>query len=459
MVFVPYGGSPSDYAVLAGRNVPGQAYHVWQNEAATTPVSVGTILDTGHTPYANDQPVSDSHGRLRFVRDQPDNGRTSLWLTAVGDPDNVTVRLDPGDLVDTFNGIGVIFGAIYAQTIEQAEDIDALEAAVSNFPGTYQALSGKGAPSGYAGLDAGSQIDPTAVPNHSAGLLTSGTVADARLPSTMAGKTLTTPTIASFVNATHTHQTAAGGGTLDGAAIAAGTVADARLPTTMAGKTLTTSTLSVLQQTTPSNPPAGSNLIYPKSDNKFYTKDPSGTELNLLTTSSTLNASNLTSGTVPSARLADPSVSVSRNSGTPTLAAVNTLVAVTWDTKVWEDNTTANSMCNLSAPTRLVAPITGKYTLYFSVRLLGSGATTQDVRARIVKNGAGNGSAGTSLYWATATNAATAVPVGDPTVSGAVELKLTAADYVEVFIRSSLLNHAFVVGQDLMNAQLVFRSS
>ena len=41
--------------------------------------------------------------------------------------------------------------------------------------------------------------------------------------------TIVTPTIASFVNATHTHQNAAGGGTLDAAAIAAGTVATARL--------------------------------------------------------------------------------------------------------------------------------------------------------------------------------------------------------------------------------------
>lgn len=453
MVFVPYGGSPSDYAVLAGRNVPGQAYHVWQNEAATTPVSVGTILDTGHTPYANDQPVSDSHGRLRFVRDQPDNGRTSLWLTAVGDPDNVTVRLDPGDLVDTFNGIGVIFGAIYAQTIEQAEDIDALESTVSNFPGTYQALSGKGAPSGYAGLDAGSQIDPTAVPNHSAGLLTSGTVADARLPSTMAGKTLTTPTIASFVNATHTHQTAAGGGTLDGAAIAAGTVADARLPTTMAGKTLTTSTLSVLQQTTPSNPPAGSNLIYPKSDNKFYTKDPSGTELNLLTTSSTLNASNLTSGTVPSARLADPSVAVYLTSAIiSTGGLINTLVTLAWDTKEWEDNTAANSMCNLGTqPTRLVAPIAGKYNLAFTIRFADQ-AAAKDVRVRVLKNGA------TAQLWATGTNYIGASQPG-VSVSASRELKLAATDYLEIQVQSSQISHLLVPGLSLTCAQLAFRSS
>lgn len=41
--------------------------------------------------------------------------------------------------------------------------------------------------------------------------------------------TIVTPTIASFANATHTHQNNAGGGTLDAAAIAAGTMATARL--------------------------------------------------------------------------------------------------------------------------------------------------------------------------------------------------------------------------------------
>lgn len=40
--------------------------------------------------------------------------------------------------------------------------------------------------------------------------------------------TLTTPTIADFTNATHNHQNAAGGGTLDAAAIASGTLAQAR---------------------------------------------------------------------------------------------------------------------------------------------------------------------------------------------------------------------------------------
>lgn len=47
--------------------------------------------------------------------------------------------------------------------------------------------------------------------------------------------TILTPTIASFVNATHSHQNAAGGGTLDAAAIASGTIASARIPWTAPG--------------------------------------------------------------------------------------------------------------------------------------------------------------------------------------------------------------------------------
>lgn len=45
---------------------------------------------------------------------------------------------------------------------------------------------------------------------------------------TLSGLTLTTPTIADLTNATHSHQNAAGGGTLDAAAIASGTLATAR---------------------------------------------------------------------------------------------------------------------------------------------------------------------------------------------------------------------------------------
>lgn len=46
--------------------------------------------------------------------------------------------------------------------------------------------------------------------------ITSGTVADARIAASLTGKTLVTPTIASFVNAQHNHADEAGGGTVSG---------------------------------------------------------------------------------------------------------------------------------------------------------------------------------------------------------------------------------------------------
>lgn len=60
--------------------------------------------------------------------------------------------------------------------------------------------------------------------------------------------TIVTPTIASFANATHTHQNAAGGGTLDAAAIAAGTLPVARGGT---GTTTSTGTTNVVLSGSP----------------------------------------------------------------------------------------------------------------------------------------------------------------------------------------------------------------
>ncbi len=67
-----------------------------------------------------------------------------------------------------------------------------------------------------------------------AGVLSNETGSSAGLLVFNDSPTIVTPTIASFVNATHTHANAAGGGTLDGAAIGAGTVVAARLPATIA---------------------------------------------------------------------------------------------------------------------------------------------------------------------------------------------------------------------------------
>ena len=66
----------------------------------------------------------------------------------------------------------------------------------------------------------------------------SGTVVGDTDTQTLSAKTLTTPTIASFTNATHTHQDAAGGGTLIATSIfASGTVPTARLGSGTANST------------------------------------------------------------------------------------------------------------------------------------------------------------------------------------------------------------------------------
>lgn len=39
--------------------------------------------------------------------------------------------------------------------------------------------------------------------------------------------------------------------------------------------------VEIVQQATPANPPAGTNLIYPKSDEKFYRLSSAGVEVEL----------------------------------------------------------------------------------------------------------------------------------------------------------------------------------
>ena len=71
-------------------------------------------------------------------------------------------------------------------------------------------------------------IGPSSGQRHLLPAVNADTVALLAAPQTLAAKTLTTPTIADFTNAAHTHQNAAGGGALDAAAIGSGLLGVAR---------------------------------------------------------------------------------------------------------------------------------------------------------------------------------------------------------------------------------------
>lgn len=61
-----------------------------------------------------------------------------------------------------------------------------LVAQIPDLSATYQLLSGRNAASGYAGLDASSLLSASQLPNHSGALITSGTVAEARIDALIA---------------------------------------------------------------------------------------------------------------------------------------------------------------------------------------------------------------------------------------------------------------------------------
>lgn len=91
---------------------------------------------------------------------------------------------------------------------------------------------------------------------------------------TLTNKTLTTPTIASFTNATHAHQSAAGGGTLDAAAIASGTLAVARGGTNQStvtddGLLVANGTTFQLKTLTDCDDTGGNHLNYDTATNAF----------------------------------------------------------------------------------------------------------------------------------------------------------------------------------------------
>jgi hypothetical protein len=104
-------------------------------------------------------------------------------------------------------------------------DITAVAASVAGF--AVLTAANAGAQRTALGLAIGTDVQAYSASTTLLGNTTTGTGSTI----VMSGSpTITTPTIASFANANHTHQNSAGGGTLDAAAIGSGTIATARLP-------------------------------------------------------------------------------------------------------------------------------------------------------------------------------------------------------------------------------------
>lgn len=130
-----------------------------------------------------------------------------------------------------------------------------------------------------------------------------------------------------------------------------------------------------------------------------------------------------------------PSLGVYRNaalsqSGTSALTML-------WDSESWQDNVAANAMHSTSTNTdRLIAPVTGKYAIKFSVEY-SSNASAPYLTLKIQLNGSSTG-----IRWETREGVASQTNQ----ISISTEYKLNASDYVQCVVTSSISGHSLVVG-------------
>lgn len=171
--------------------------------------AVGTILvdtDTIDLNYADATPSITANARVQMSITSDASG-----LKLSGD------ATSPGNSqYYGTNGSGV--KGFYSLPAGGTGDVTGPASSVSGNIATFNGTTGKIIQDGGKSLPAGAVVGTT----------------DSQ---TLSAKTLTTPTIADFTNAGHSHTNAAGGGSLDAAAIGTGTVATARLGSGTANST------------------------------------------------------------------------------------------------------------------------------------------------------------------------------------------------------------------------------
>lgn len=211
------GASVGDLAVASFTvALPGGMFIAGAQVIATNTVRVNVVNHTGST-----QDIAS--GTLKVSTLGTGSGDTvgpgSATDNAIARFDSTTGKLIQNSAVtiaDTSGNMAGV-GTLNTHTIPGGTDTFALMAASQTL--TNKTISGAS--------NTLSNIGNSSLTNSSV-TIGSTSVSLGATAATVAGLTLTTPTIASFTNATHDHSNAAGGGTLNASAIAAGTLALAR---------------------------------------------------------------------------------------------------------------------------------------------------------------------------------------------------------------------------------------
>lgn len=193
------------------------------------------------TPTASTIPIANGSNKL-----------AAGWISevlALADLSDVTAKTGSGTTVAMQTGPTLSELALSTYTVftDQAANAGATGrlqrngAELSWHNGTaatnLEQLVRKGAANGYASLDGSTKVPVAQISEVLAPADLTGVTGTTGAGTTLVFNdtpTILTPTIASFVNATHSHLNASGGGTLDAAAIASGTFARGRLPAEVA---------------------------------------------------------------------------------------------------------------------------------------------------------------------------------------------------------------------------------